>query len=146
MHLGRTTITLLFSLLLLGTFQSCLQLKSTRILNSYLTANNIKYWDTKVGYSWRFSMADTSFTEYSYNKELNRIQANYGDVLVNNLKWKISKGYLYFGPNGRWDIKYRIVYLSKDKLIVIDRDKSWGKDTLYFTPSFDQSTVPKNSP
>jgi len=145
MHLGRTTIILLFSLLLLGAFQSCLQLKSTRTLNSYLTANNVKYWDAKVGYSWRFTVADTSIIEYHY-KESNRIRANYGDVLITNLKWKISKGYIYFGPNGRWDKKYEIVYLSKDKLIVIDVDKSWGKDTLYFTPSIDQSAVPKNSP
>jgi hypothetical protein len=83
---------------------------------------------------------DSTFIEYVYtSKKENKIsRPDYGDVIVNKMKWKCKQDTLYLQYSLDYTVSYPIIKLTSKELVVKDIKRAWGRDTLFFTIAKDQ--------
>lgn len=111
------------------------------IYKKILTNDSIKYWDALWGYGWCVGN-DSSLLEYTYSYDDKRIFVDYNDIFVDSIKWKIKEDTLIKVFGLCTSYKYKIIKLTMDTLIVLDMRREWLRDTLFFTKSSDQISLP----
>jgi len=117
--------------------------KATGNIENTITSGGTKYWDpfwdgynNKMrGNGWVVSNKHL-IREYYY-KNGKRKFTTYGDVILEEMEWKLKEDTLIFDQ-----FKFKITKISKDTLIVKDLQKLFGKEYLYFASSKNQRTKP----
>lgn len=117
------------------------QIKQTQLHNHiFITDKKNKYWDTKIGYGFFFKEDSNVFQEYIYSHDGVRVFPDYGDVIIDDMRWNIMLDTLFIIINKQVYTKYLILQLNENTMKLRDFSKSWGKDTLFFYKSLDQKS------
>lgn len=114
----------------------CSVVKGTSVF--HLSGSRVKYWDAEVGHNWAFA-SDGAFLEY-HQGSIERSPVDYDDLKITEMSFRVVDDSLWIlaGQNRLWG--YRIIALTREKLVVTSPSTGWGADTLTFKPSADQAT------
>jgi hypothetical protein len=136
--------TILFSLLVVSaSFTFCDQHIAGQNREVLLHNNGLKYWDCYCrGYDSSICGNSLMITnlgtmrEYYYENKKRRFRT-YGDVILEDMKWKLKEDTLVFDQ-----FKFVILKISKDSLEVQDLQQILGRERLFFLKSADQKSKP----
>lgn len=119
---------------------------SKNSLNELITNGKPTYWDPYITYDDHISgiglylISDSTLIEYEFDSEMRRKAYDYGDFMLDTIRWKRSNDTIYLGGDeGHYSI-YKILKLKNDSLEVLDCKGNALRSQMLFVKSKDQNT------
>lgn len=145
-------MTILKMALIILVFTICSSLMRSNVqhsknsLNELLTNGKPTYWDPYISYEdhivgigW-YLISDSTMIEYEFDREMRRKAYDYGDFMLDTIRWKRSNDTIYLGGDkGPYGI-YKILKLKNDSLEVFDCKEHALRSQMLFVKSKDQNT------
>jgi hypothetical protein len=129
---------------------SIIQTYDENIKNELIPNGKPIFWDPYVTYSDKvkgigmYIISDTTLIEYNYDDSMRRKAFDYGDFMIDTIRWKLSNDTMYIGGNkGSYGI-YKILKLKNDSLEVLDCKGNAIRSQMLFVKSKDQHTPLKS--